>query len=431
MNGENNHIIQTQSVEIIFDDLDDSMGMQNRIAEVFYEKLQPRIEVLFDELFGENYYASIDKLEIDCGLLNKKNWEQEFTEQAIRKLKDELVQVNKKRIDLKNSEETTAAETLLFFLKNGYLPWNKRINTIAELEQLLCIDEKLISKLKELIAQQEKVAERLAYQFSKRFTAKIISEITKGKKKELDEISSLLKKLNPLKIDKHIVDAAILKVFISHERETIVQQFFNDIYNKVEDNVKSAIKKQLPQTKDLKKKDNREKGNKTKIEAIYIANAGLVLLHPFLQTLFEHLKLTEENTWIDKASQHKAVLILEFLATGNDEFEEFNLMLNKILCGIDINEIVPTHKELDAGIKNECEVLLKNVIKHWSVLKNTTPAGLREAFLLREAKLSKVDNCWLLQVEQKTVDVLLGHLPWGIGIIKLPWMQNILHVEWN
>jgi hypothetical protein len=37
----------------------------------------------------------------------------------------------------------------------------------------------------------------------------------------------------------------------------------------------------------------------------------------------------------------------------------------------------------------------------------------------------------MLQVEQKAVDVLLNTLPWGIGVIKLPWMKEILHTEWN
>jgi hypothetical protein len=49
----------------------------------------------------------------------------------------------------------------------------------------------------------------------------------------------------------------------------------------------------------------------------------------------------------------------------------------------------------------------------------------------RNGKLSVVDDGWLMQVEQKAIDVLLNHLPWGIGIIKLPWMNEILYVEWG
>lgn len=465
------HIIQHQSIEITFDGLDDSFSLQNQIADVFYAKLQPRMEVLFDELFGKNQYASIDKLEIDCGLLNLKNWEQEFAEEAIRKMKEELLQVNKKEIDFKKIEETMAAETFFFFLENGFLPWNKRIDSLAEFEQLISINEKLVSKLKKLISQKEKVAERLTSQFSKKFTAKIIAEISKGKKNELDEIFSLLEKLNTRYIDKlidkRIVDAVILKVFADDESIKITQDFFTILLLKVERDaeLKSEIKEilrllhvnegaidlaTLDYKQELGKKEKEEKqesNEKEKVEqekdakkdrdekenphdSIYINNVGLVLLHPFLQTLFEHLKLTEENRWIDENSQHKAVLILEFLATGKDEVEEFTLMLNKILCGIDIDEIVKAEKQLDDEIKFECEVLLNDVIKHWSVLRNTSIAGLRETFLQRNGKLSKVDNGWLLQVEQKAVDILLGHLPWGIGLIKLPWMDELLYVEW-
>jgi hypothetical protein len=51
--------------------------------------------------------------------------------------------------------------------------------------------------------------------------------------------------------------------------------------------------------------------------------------------------------------------------------------------------------------------------------------------LLRPGKLiRKEDGDWLLQVESRTFDVLLEHLPWGISMIKLPWMKKMLWVEW-
>jgi hypothetical protein len=75
--------------------------------------------------------------------------------------------------------------------------------------------------------------------------------------------------------------------------------------------------------------------------------------------------------------------------------------------------------------------MLSEVIRHWSVLKNTSVAGLRETFLQREGRISPAANGWKLQIERKTVDVLLGKLPWGIGIIKLPWMNELMYVDWN
>ncbi|MBK8553379.1 MAG: hypothetical protein IPL53_20875 [Ignavibacteria bacterium] len=87
MAASNLHFIQKQSIEIRFEKTDSTIGVQNQIGDVFNEKILPRMERLFDELFGKNYHASIDKLEIDCGILNQKNRENEFAEQFIRKLK--------------------------------------------------------------------------------------------------------------------------------------------------------------------------------------------------------------------------------------------------------------------------------------------------------------------------------------------------------
>ena len=375
-------------------------------------------------------------------------------------MKEVFAGVDKKELDSVKIEEITAAETFFFFLENGFLPWNKRIESIAELEQLLNADEELIIQLKKLILQKEKVAERLASQFSKRFMSKIIDAFLKDKKQEAEQFSAIQKDVKALhnnflipdQIWKHLIDEAVLIVFATDENINRELQFFSFLLTKIENNValKSAISKiiedlhiqpgihkHLPdiiqgesRKEETRKSEIRVTESKKPVETIYIRNAGLVLLHPFLPALFEQLNLVRENSWIDEISQQKAVLVLEFLVTGKDEMEEFDLMLNKILCGIDLDEIVPTESNSDNEIKTECEELLANVITHWNVLKNTSIAGLREAFLQRSGKLSRVDDGWLLQVEQKSIDILLGHLPWGIGIIKLPWMIEMLYVEW-
>jgi hypothetical protein len=88
--------------------------------------------------------------------------------------------------------------------------------------------------------------------------------------------------------------------------------------------------------------------------------------------------------------------------------------------------------ELTESETDEAEALLKAVIRYWEALRNTGINGLRGEFLLRFGKLSvRSDGDWLLQVEAKTVDILLNQLPWGISMIKLPWMQKMLWVEWS
>lgn len=474
MRAHNQHIIQKQTIEIEFENLDDSFGVQDRVAQVFYEKLQPRMEILLDEMFGNDQYFSIDKLEIDCGLLNVDNWEQEFTAQAMQKMKEGLVQVNSNTVKSEEIEEKTAAETFFFFLENGFLPWNKRINSISELEQLIKVDSKIIVRVKKMILQKANVAKRLANQFSVEFIAKLIIAFTDHRTQETEMLFAIHEKIKAFQsyssgsdqLQKQWIDESLLTAFASDENKNRELLFFTFLLSKVDkhDEIRNEIREIITTLQILSDKkrqpfeDNILEPKKIKVrkksfeksvgssqegsqkhisestkpaDAIYIINAGLVLLHPFLPALFANLKLTEENDWIDEASKQKAVLSTEFLVTGKDKTEEFDLVLNKILCGYGIDEVVPTTLLPDEETKTECDVLLMEVIKHWDVLKNTSIAGLREGFLQRQGKLSRVDDGWLLQVEQKAIDVLLNHLPWGIGIIKLPWMNEMLVVEWT
>jgi hypothetical protein len=162
-------------------------------------------------------------------------------------------------------------------------------------------------------------------------------------------------------------------------------------------------------------------------EGIYINNAGLVLLHPFLPKFFENLSLTAGK----KLQQvERALCLLHFLATGQDTAPEYELVLPKILCNVPLLFPVETHTALSAAEKEEALALLSAVIRHWNALRNTSPDGLRGTFFVRAGKISLRENDWLLQVEPQTWDILLEQLPWGIGMIKLPWMDRLLHVEW-
>lgn len=166
-------------------------------------------------------------------------------------------------------------------------------------------------------------------------------------------------------------------------------------------------------------------------EGWYINNAGLVLLHPFITPLFENLGYTEKHKWTNSEVQERAVLLTQFMGSGNEEFAEFDLLLNKILCGVEIEEPIPVNILLSDFEKEEATDVLKSVIKHWQALKNTSVAGLQSTFLIRDGKITDDSTRYLLQVEQKSFDVLMNRLPWGLGTIRLPWMRQLLNVEWT
>lgn len=162
-------------------------------------------------------------------------------------------------------------------------------------------------------------------------------------------------------------------------------------------------------------------------EGIYIENAGAVIVALFLPTLFSKLKLASNGVLL---KPNVAAVLIQYMVTGNIGVTEPELVLPKILCGIELEEAVNTNHKITAQQKKEITDMLASAISHWSILKNTSVQGLQEAFLQRSGKLRLVNNQWVLQVEQKSYDMLLQQLPWNIAMIKLPWMKQLLKTEW-
>ncbi|MFK0089587.1 contractile injection system tape measure protein [Pseudomonas sp. NPDC090755] len=162
-------------------------------------------------------------------------------------------------------------------------------------------------------------------------------------------------------------------------------------------------------------------------EGIFINNAGLVLLHPFLSRLFEALKLSEGESLLQPG---RALVLLHLLASGQVQAPEYELALPKLLCGLPLTANVDIDLVLGAEEIDEAQGLLEAVIGHWTALRNTSSDGLRGTFLMRPGKLARRNGEWLLQVEQQTVDILMSELPWGVSAVRLPWMEQILWVEW-
>ena len=169
----------------------------------------------------------------------------------------------------------------------------------------------------------------------------------------------------------------------------------------------------------------------TEASAWYIFHSGMVLLHPFLSRFFEQLELMEDGKFSTEENQEKAVQLLHFLATGEKEFPEYHLTLAKVLCGVPLHQPISAKPLFSSEDTEEAEGLLEVMISHWEILGDTSIEGLREGFMFREGKLSKKEHGWYLQVEQSSIDILLDHLPWNLGMVMLPWMEEMLRVEWR
>lgn len=167
------------------------------------------------------------------------------------------------------------------------------------------------------------------------------------------------------------------------------------------------------------------------IAPIFIQNAGLIIIAPYLGMLFQKCGLIENSIFINEKSKHKAVQLLSYAAAGDVYLEEHELILQKVLCGLEISTPIEVAEEITALEKETVEGLLNAVIQHWTVLGGTSIDGLRDSFLQREGKLEEEENQFFLQIEQKSFDMLLDQIPWNITKVNLSWMDKTLNVEWR
>ena len=166
-------------------------------------------------------------------------------------------------------------------------------------------------------------------------------------------------------------------------------------------------------------------------DEVTVTNAGLVVLWPFLTSFFSHFDLLEERDFKDLAARQRAVGLLQVLASGQGEFPEYLLPLNKLLCGLDAAQPFDFGPPLQKREAKECASLLKAVIAQAPILKDMSVDGFRGSFLLRNGLLTTQSGHWLLRVEHQSYDLVLSRFPWSWEWVKLPWMQAPLRVEWK
>ena len=168
-----------------------------------------------------------------------------------------------------------------------------------------------------------------------------------------------------------------------------------------------------------------DNSNKTIVE-----NAGLCILAPFLPAFFNRLGFTENGKFKSKSLAYRALYLLQYLVNNRQRNYEYALQLNKLLCGLKIQEPISAYKRLTMLERNEAADLSASVISHWKALKSTSQKGFQLSFLQRKGILTERENLWTLQVEKNSYDLLLDSIPWSFNIIKLPWMNKMIQVEW-
>ena len=383
-------------------------------------------------------------------------------------------------------------DVFLFFLENGFLPWYGKKSYISELTQpdnwMKSLQSKSFrEKIKTLFIQNENALKRFAMQFPtirSIYFLKAIRPREKGLEREIPsllgffpeklrfQLIEILLQLSVLKENEKIIrnlhilaisflnsgiktikpefEKAFQKLdefvfqYYAEEKEmvskvqTIIENYRLNKLNEYLKEWKNALKPAIDEEEKKAKQTNKKQDKKPddfffdeeKPTEIIVQNAGLVLLHPFLKTFFTEAGILNENGNFYKEKHMHAVQALHFLATGNETFFEANMILEKFLVGLPLKMPVQRESFLTDEIKTEANEMLRQVIKNWPALKNTSVDGLRQNFLQRDGKLLQTENGFKLIVERKTQDILLEKLGWNISVVKFPWKERILFIEW-
>ncbi len=170
------------------------------------------------------------------------------------------------------------------------------------------------------------------------------------------------------------------------------------------------------------------------LKHIPISNAGLVIIFPFLPMLFMRLNMLSQDRrgFNSNESKVRAIFILQHLMASEDrEYDEKDLFLNRLLINYPFNEPLPKRMELNQDELNTIDSLLEATKTNWEKMRNTSMRGFQEAFLRRAGFIEKTEREWVLTVEERAFDILLDSIPWSYKLVRLPWMENILKVNWR
>jgi len=258
----------------------------------------------------------------------------------------------------------------------------------------------------------------------------LLTKLVAGHSNERNLIKTFISELIK---EKQVSANELRRKLTEHEMKTA-----QDIYHHLSEIIKEInpsiepdeLKKEIKEA--LKKQDAKtnETGSPAEGE-IYISNAGIVLLHPFLGSLYTECNLLDEqHRFVSETAALRATVLLWYLQTGESGYKEWEAAFLKVLCGLPVDIAVPEDILLTNFEKKECDNLLTTVLEYWTALRTGDINILRGSFLNREGKISWKEDYWLLQVERTGIDILLEKLPWGYGTVKLSWLQYLIHTEW-
>ncbi len=173
--------------------------------------------------------------------------------------------------------------------------------------------------------------------------------------------------------------------------------------------------------------------NLTKLKnqgGIHVYNAGVVLINGYLPMLFDRLGLLNNREFVSIEARENAVHYLQYVITGLTYTEEVYLPLNKVLCGLPLEQALKSGIDISDKDKHTIESMIKAIIGHWPVIGASSIEGFRGNWLVRDGLLKEQEEKWEIVVEKRPYDLLINKSPFSLSMIKYPWMSKRLEIIW-
>ncbi|MCX8533023.1 contractile injection system tape measure protein [Chryseobacterium luquanense] len=488
MNQE--YTIQKVVVEITVNNKEKAFSIKDDINSFLSIDVFPEIEKYLNALEYQldDYSLQIPRLELNLDV-KSSSLNTELKDKIAQLFKEELSEITKpidksdyeterdSKVYLIHHQEKTI-QTFIHFLEKGYMPWwNSDTNGIAFLESsvfnTLTLNNNFQKRIKSILPK-ENVRERIINQLSNEQIAQLCLSLLKNSELKINLETDIIQHISKLNHpERQIVWRLVLNVVSQHlnssntdlkeyfsQQIIKVKSFSNDLskvkasYQKLrivakifplikEEKIPEIIKNTVidnpenakTSTETIDKKDensnilSHKDENSNQDDGQYIQNAGLILIHPFIKTLFEYCDLLHPKTHqlIDPES---CAHLLHYIATGKTNAPEYDMTFEKFLCNIPINQTINRHIKLSRKHKTQAKNVIESVQHNWNPMKKSSVALLQNEFFQRSGKLVASDHDYTLTVERKTQDILLDKLGWGISMIKLPWQEKFILVNW-
>ena len=481
------HRIQRQVLELTVGDASAAPRIQEQVARACREQLLAGMTSIFDAAAPAHELLRLDRMEIDVGRIEGKDWAPEFGRRLLAQLERELAAHARAARPTGAAEQGDAAgdeaAVFLYFLRHGRLPWWAGAPRSGWGDVFDALREPGIERLRSLLREEPRALTRVVDALDDarlealvsrigplRNCARVMRELRPSESAPLihrwrrafwrasiswclrpgdspsggDLIRVLVAERCGLALERPagqqgpgITGTAGSRFFLRPVPADVLPGAWQEWWRQVivdrdavevVSHVASAPRPEASPTRRKREKGEPE-ATGASADGIYLPCAGIVLLHPFLETLFRDRGLLDGRVFADDEARQRGAHLLGCLATGRADAPEYDLGLAKVLCGMDLEAPVES-VWLDEDDIAACDALLAAVLGHWTALRSASAPWLRSQFFARDGKLEPVDGGHRLTVERRAQDVLLARLPWGFGVISLPWLDERIFVQW-